>query len=67
MRVDAYMVAAGVPIRRDDHASAIADLAIPMLDFVHALARERGEAIDLRIGIHSGPLVAGVIGKRKFS
>jgi adenylate cyclase len=58
---DAYMVAAGVPEPRPDHAGAVAALAVEMLDFA------RREGVDLRIGIHSGKAVAGVIGKHKFS
>jgi len=64
---DAYMVAAGVPGHRDDHADAVADLAFEMLAFTDALSRESGQSVALRIGIHSGPLVAGVIGKHKFA
>ncbi len=63
---DAYMVAAGIPQRRDDHARAIADLALDMM----AALKKRGDTPDgplkMRIGISSGPVVAGVIGKRKF-
>ena len=63
---DEYMVAAGVPTPRDDHAHVIADLAVSMRDHVaeHEFA---GHSIRLRIGIHSGPVVAGIIGHRKFS
>lgn len=63
---DEYMVAAGVPTPRDDHALVIADLAVSMRDYVagHEFA---GHSIRLRIGIHSGPVVAGIIGHRKFS
>jgi class 3 adenylate cyclase len=63
---DAYMVAAGVPVPRPDHAEAIAELAFEMLDFVAGLAVD-GLTVELRIGIHSGRAVAGVIGKHKFS
>lgn len=64
---DAYMVAGGVPLRRADHAAALADLAYEMLDFATALRREEGIDLALRVGIHTGSVVAGVIGKRKFS
>jgi class 3 adenylate cyclase len=63
---DAYMAAGGVPDARIDHAEAITDLALEMLDFVAALTRD-GLSVGLRIGIHSGKVVAGVIGKHKFS
>jgi len=63
---DAYMVAAGVPHERPDHAHAIADLALRMRDHTaeHPIA---GRRLLLRIGIDSGPLVAGVIGTDKFA
>lgn len=57
---DAYMVAAGVPIARDDHAKAAAALALEMLDGA------RNGPFMFRIGINSGPVVAGVIGTTKF-
>jgi adenylate cyclase len=63
---DAYMVAGGLPTPRTDHAEAIADLALEM----GAEARRRageGLALEVRIGIDSGPVVAGVIGRAKFS
>jgi class 3 adenylate cyclase len=63
---DCYMVAAGLPEPRTDHAEAIAQMALEMLRVVHEMAKKHGEALDVRVGIHSGPVVAGVIGKRKF-
>ena len=62
---DAYMVASGLPTRREDHAVAMAHLGLDMLDAV-ANAGEDGPPLQLRIGIHSGPAVGGVIGFRKF-
>jgi guanylate cyclase len=63
---DEYMVAAGVPRPRADHAHAAAELALRMRDYVseNLIA---GHRIELRIGIHSGPVVAGIIGTDKFS
>jgi adenylate cyclase len=63
---DCYMVAGGLPEPRADHAAAVAEMALTMLDIVAALAIKVGEPLAVRIGIHSGPVVAGVIGKRKF-
>ncbi len=63
---DAYMVASGVPRRRSDHAHALAAMALEMLDLVTRHRRDDGAVIELRIGINSGPVVAGVIGRRKF-
>lgn len=63
---DEYMVAAGVPTPRPDHAHAIADLALRIQD--HLASREfAGHRITARIGINSGPVVAGIIGRSKFS
>jgi class 3 adenylate cyclase len=64
---DAYMVVASVPTPRKDHAEATARLGLEMLDTLHGLRKELGFPLEIRIGIHTGPLVAGVIGKRKFS
>jgi len=63
---DEYMVAAGVPQPRADHAHAAAELALRMRDHV-AANPIAGHRIQMRIGIHSGPLVAGIIGTGKFS
>ena len=63
---DCYMVAGGLPEPRADHAEAVAEMGLAMLGIVAELAARWGEAMSIRIGIHSGPVVAGVIGKRKF-
>ncbi|HEY0477007.1 MAG TPA: adenylate/guanylate cyclase domain-containing protein [Kofleriaceae bacterium] len=63
---DCYMVAGGLPEPRTDHAEAVAEMGLAMLDIVAELAARTGEGLSVRIGIHSGPVVAGVIGKRKF-
>ncbi len=61
---DAYMVAAGVPTPRADHAQVLTSLA---LDFNGLTASDTsGESLKLRVGINSGPVVAGVIGQAKF-
>ncbi|HNN91778.1 MAG TPA: adenylate/guanylate cyclase domain-containing protein [Pseudomonadota bacterium] len=64
---DAYMAAAGVPRRRTDHASAIAELALSLQEITRSIAETRGLPLAIRIGLHSGPVVAGVIGRRKFA
>lgn len=64
---DAYMVVGGVPVPRSDHAEAVAAMALEMRRAIRALAVEEGEQFDVRIGINTGPAVAGVIGKKKFS
>ncbi len=63
---DAYMVAAGIPKERPDHAQAIADMALDMLETVKRFNATTGSTLQVRIGINSGPVVAGVIGKKKF-
>jgi adenylate cyclase len=62
---DAYMVAGGIPIARRDHCEAVADMALEMLRECDG-RRIRGNKLRLRIGVDTGPVVAGVIGRRKF-
>jgi adenylate cyclase len=64
---DCYMVAAGVPTQRRDHAQALAGLALEMRECAKTCLPEGNEHdLRLRIGISSGPVVAGVIGRRRF-
>jgi guanylate cyclase len=64
---DCYMVAAGVPTQRGDHAQALAGLALEMRECAkRCLPEDTGRNVRLRIGISSGPVVAGVIGRRRF-
>jgi adenylate cyclase len=64
---DAYMVAGGLPEPRADHAEAVADLALAMSEEVAHHRDASGQPLQLRIGIDTGPVVAGVIGRQKFS
>ncbi len=64
---DAYMVVGGLPVPQTDHATAIADMALEMHAEAARLGQELGEPLGLRIGIDSGPVVAGVIGEQKFA
>ncbi len=64
---DAYMVAAGLPMPREDHAHAIAEMALDMQEVIAEYDEDTGEIFKLRIGINTGPVVAGVIGIKKFS
>ena len=64
---DAYMVAGGIPVPRDDHAEAIAELALAMGPQLAGCTDGTGVPLQIRIGIDSGPVVAGVIGRAKFS
>lgn len=63
---DAYMVAAGLPTRRANHAKAMAKMALDMQNCVKHFQSEQGERLNVRIGINSGVVTAGVIGKKKF-
>ncbi len=62
---DCYMVASGIPRSRRDHAHAIASLALEMQHYVEK-NQVGGHHLSFRIGINSGPVVAGVIGRKKF-
>ena len=64
---DAYMVAGGLPDPIPDHAAAMAELALEMLEVAARRSLPDGGQVRLRIGIASGPVVAGVIGRRRFS
>jgi len=63
---DSYMVAAGVPVPRPDHARALALMALDMLEGVRSDPQVAGLGFDLRIGLNSGSVVAGVIGRKRF-
>lgn len=63
---DAYMAAAGVPAPRPDHADAVAQMALEIRDQIAGHVDPDGSPLAIRIGIDSGPVVAGVIGKSKF-
>jgi class 3 adenylate cyclase len=64
---DAYMVVGGLPEPRDDHADAIASMALDMQTELGGLTTPDGNPLVFRIGIHTGPVVAGVIGVKKLS
>lgn len=63
---DAYMVVGGLPTPRADHAEAIAEMALDMQAEITRFNLRRGHDCDIRIGINTGPVVAGVIGTKKF-
>jgi adenylate cyclase len=63
---DSYMVVSGVPVPRADHAEALADLALAMRDAAADLRDPHGRSVAIRIGISTGPVVAGVVGTSKF-
>jgi len=63
---DSYMVASGVPRGRPDHAQALAWMALEMRDYIATHTFHNGQKVSFRIGINSGSMIAGVIGRRKF-
>jgi adenylate cyclase len=63
---DAYMIVGGLPQPRTDHAIAIASMSLDMVDAIAQFNLDTGESLQIRIGINSGAVVAGVIGIKKF-
>jgi class 3 adenylate cyclase len=63
---DAYMAVSGLPQLRSDHAKVMVEMGLAMLQATHEYGRDRQENLQLRIGINSGPVIAGVIGARRF-
>jgi adenylate cyclase len=63
---DAYMVASGVPQPRQDHAEAMAQMALDMVDATSHFSKPDGSRLQVRIGINTGPVVAGIIGAKRF-
>jgi guanylate cyclase len=63
---DNYMVAAGVPLPDKDHARRLAGMALDLCTYIQEFPAYQGVKINFRVGINSGPVVAGVIGQHKF-
>lgn len=63
---DNYMVASGVPRRRPDHAQLLVRMALEMRAYIATHTFLRGQRVNFRFGINSGPMIGGVIGRRKF-
>jgi class 3 adenylate cyclase len=64
---DAYMVALGLPEGRADHVEAAARLALALIEAMKGFSSQKGFPLSLRVGMHCGPVVAGVIGREKFA
>ncbi len=64
---DAYMAVAGAPVRVEDHAARAASFAVDVANFMEHYHTPSGEKIGLRIGLHTGSVVAGIIGENKFA
>ena len=63
---DGYMAVGGVPLRQGDHADRVANVALEMLPTIEQLGRNLDLPLSARIGVHTGDVVGGVIGRRKF-
>jgi len=63
---DAYMAAAGLPEERPDHAAVMARMALGLRESLEILNEERGTSLRIRVGLHTGPVIAGVLGTKKF-
>jgi class 3 adenylate cyclase len=64
---DAYMAVAGLPIPRSDNVEAAANMALHMLEGIERVRPKTGKPFRMRIGMHTGPVIAGVIGTKKFT
>lgn len=64
---DAYMAVAGLPTPRSDHAETAADMSLDIVKTIAQFRAEAGKPLSIRVGINTGPVVAGVIGNNKFS
>jgi class 3 adenylate cyclase len=64
---DGYLAVAGAPGRRPDHAGIMCELALRLQEAMPEINRELGSSFQLRIGLNTGPLVAGVVGSSRFS
>ena len=63
---DNYMLAGGIPNPTDNHAHSVAEMALDMIGSFPKINKETNNSLQIRIGINSGPVSAGVIGKKKF-
>jgi adenylate cyclase len=63
---DAYMVVGGLPLERADHVEAIADMALDMQEAIAQFLTPQQQPLRIRVGINTGPVVAGVIGRKRF-
>jgi adenylate cyclase len=64
---DSYLVVGGLPVPMPDHAQAVANMALDMLDKVKGLNQQHGWAVSFRIGVNSGPVMAAVVGRHRFT
>ena len=63
---DAYLVVGGLPVPKSNHVEAIAELALGIREVIDQFNEENDLGLSMRIGINTGPVVAGIIGEKKF-
>jgi class 3 adenylate cyclase len=63
---DSYMVAGGVPLRHPHHVEAVSEMGLEIIRKIRTFSEQSGLEINVRVGIHTGPVVAGVIGQKRF-
>jgi class 3 adenylate cyclase len=63
---DGYLAVAGAPVRNDDHPESAAAMALAMIEAAKQVKIANGESVQIRIGLHTGPIFAGVIGEHRF-
>jgi class 3 adenylate cyclase len=64
---DSYLVVGGLPVPMPDHAQAVANMALDMLDGINGLNQQHGWAVSFRIGVNSGAAMAAVVGRHRFT
>ena len=64
---DSYMLVGGLPVARTDHAEVVTQMSLEMIEAITIINRENRSEFSIRIGINTGPVVAGIIGRKKFS
>jgi adenylate cyclase len=64
---DAYIAVSGLPVEEPRHAHKVVTAALEILDYMHTRRTNGADTFDIRLGIHSGPVVAGIVGVKKFA
>jgi adenylate cyclase len=64
---DAYLAVSGLPISNEQHATNAVNAALEILSYIQQRKKNNPNALDIRIGIHSGPVIAGIVGVKKFA
>jgi adenylate cyclase len=64
---DAYLAVSGLPVSNDQHAKNAVNASLEILSYIQQRKKDNPNALDIRIGIHSGPIIAGIVGVKKFA